>query len=157
MHLFINPNLSLRNMKEDIDQLDKILSLCEDPVLSIAKELREEGYEIAGCMGVRQKTPPCNLIGILKEREPIQKDFYGILKWNKNQRALHLGTILLNCKKEKAEEGEKWVLEVYGREYLLELTEVVKRLSLPYKAKIQVKLCSDFPREENYLHELGSF
>lgn len=142
-------------MKQKNDSLDKILFSCESPVYRIAKGLRKKGYEIAGHMGVKQKKPTCNMVGILKEREPIQKNFYGI-KYNQNQRALYVATLWINSEEKKAIEDKRWVLEVNDEKYKTKLTKLVEKLSLPYNVKIQVKLLND-PREETYLSEVGFY
>ena len=101
-------------MKEKKGSLDKLISSFESPVYKIAEGLREEGYKIAGHMGVKQKNSTHNMVGILKEREPIQKSFLGI-KYNANQKAFLLGTLWINNEERNADEDSKWVLEVYGQ------------------------------------------
>ncbi|MFH1503170.1 MAG: hypothetical protein ABIE36_00750 [Candidatus Diapherotrites archaeon] len=119
----------------------------ESPAYYIAERLKERGYEIADRGGCRRKKPIPGLVGILKEREQIQKSFLGI-KWNKNQRALHIGNLLIHDESRGAIEDKKWVLLVYGEEYKPELTKIVKKISIPYQIEIIVKLDKEIPKEE---------
>ena len=141
--------------KENRNSLCDLISPYENPAYIIAEELRGEGYAIAGHLGVKQKFPSPGFVGILKERKPIQKNFYGI-KYNKSQRALHLGTIWMNNREKEATENKNWVLEVYGEKYLPRLTKIVEKISAPYNVKIEVKLLSKEPKEEHYLSDLVS-
>ena len=134
--------------------LDERVSYHESPAYSVAKGLRENGYEIANSSGLMQTEPNHDVIGILKGREPVQKSFSG-LKWNKSQRAFYLGTLWLNNQARNAKEDKNWVLEVYGREYVSELTKLVKNLSEPNEVKVQVRLESEIPRVEVYDSDYG--
>jgi hypothetical protein len=145
----LNNKSSLKNMS----------SLFYGPAHNITDKLREEGYEISGHSRVKIKYPKyssSSFMGILKDKEPIQKNLLGILKWKKKQRAYHIGTLWLNHEGKKAKEDKKWVLEVYGKKYSSGLLKIVKELSEFYEVKLEINLASDTPREEVYLHEIGS-
>ena len=130
--------------------LDERIDYNEHPVYEIATTLREKGYQIANCIGIRQAEPePKHSVGILKPRRDIQKSFLGI-RWNKRQRALYLGTLWLDNKAKGAKNNENWILEVYGRENIKELSELVKELSEPRNVNFKVILDMDQSREESY-------
>ena len=129
--------------------LDKKVSYYESPTYAIARTLREKGYEIADGRGRRQTEPKHSVVGILKPRDPIQKSFLGI-KWNKGQKALYLGTLWLNSQLMGARSDENWVLEVYGRENVPELTKLVEELSEPSSTRVQVTLGREQPKVETY-------
>jgi len=145
-------------MKEKIDcleeiSLDRKVVSFENPAYGVAQKVREEGYEIAGHMGIKQKRPTHNMVGILKEREPFKKKMYGI-KWKFNPRAFHLGTIWINHYERGAKEDKKWIMEVYGKKYLPKLTELAEKLSSDYNVEVEVKLAGNFPRRQTYLSDL---
>ena len=56
-------------------QIDNRITYHENSV-AVAKTLRENGYEIADCVGNREDEPNQDVIGILKPRESIQKKFF---------------------------------------------------------------------------------
>ena len=61
--------------------------------VDVTKILKERGYEIAGCTGMKQSQPDKDYVGILKPRENIIKQrFFGFPK-SVPQRALYLGTL----------------------------------------------------------------
>ncbi len=130
------------------NSIDEKITYHENSV-AVAKNLRERGYTIASSTGIRQREPDRDVIGILKSREPIQKNFLGF-KWNKQQRGLYIGTLWLENQARGAIHNENWVLEVYGRDYVPELTKLVKELSEQHQAKVQIILDSEKPRVEIY-------
>jgi hypothetical protein len=142
-------------MKEENDsKLTRIISPFCNPIDDLAEGLREEGYVPAGRLGIanpKQLDP--NMVGILKDRDPVQGSFLGI-KYNKMQKALHLGTILINSKEEGAIEDKKWILKINKSKYTSKLTEVVQKLAAPYNVEVEVKLSDNKPGRETYLHEL---
>jgi hypothetical protein len=137
------------------ENLDKKVNYHESPAYAVARTLRNRGYEIASCTGLRQTEPNHNVVGILKPRDSVRKSFLG-LKWDSKQRALYLGTLWLNNQTKGTKHDENWVLEVYGRDNVPELTELVKELSEPSGAHVQVRLDSEQPRVEAYLSD-GDF
>jgi hypothetical protein len=141
-------------MEEENDsKLTEMVNSFDNPVHGLANGLRQEGYDIAGRSKVRQKNPDPNMINILEDRNPVQGSFLGI-KYNKMQRALHIGTIWLNDKENGAIEDKKWVLKVNGSKYKSKLTEVVQKLAAPYNVEVEVTLSDNKPGRETYLHEL---
>lgn len=125
------------------------------PSYLIAEKLKEKGYDISGHGGVRLKEKTLSsFIGILKDRKPVEKRILGF-KYNKKQRALHLGTLWFNNNKKDADENKNWVLEVYGKKYLPTLTKLVNSLSKPYNVQVEVKLKNEYPLEETYLSDLA--
>lgn len=139
-------------MKEQTkDSLDKRVSYYESPACEIAIKLRQMGYETANFLGIRNTEPEKDNIGILKSRN-IQKSFLGI-KYTKKYRALHIGTLWFDEPQRKTKEDKKWRLDVYGKRNLPQLTDIVKNLSKPYKAKVQVELKEEYPKGETFLEE----
>jgi len=137
-------------MKKSIDDR---LTYHENSV-AVAKTLKDRGYDIASSTGLRQSEPDRDVVGILKPREPVQKSFLGV-RWNSQQRALYIGTLWLENQARGAKLNENWVLEVYGRAYVPELTELVKELSEPHQAQVQIRLNAEKPRVETYLSDYG--
>ena len=136
------------------ESLEEIFDCFQNPLYRIAEELRGEGYSIAGHMGVKQKKPSANMIGILKERKPLEKRFF-VFKYHQHQRAFHLGTIWLNNPEIGASEDKKWVLKIYGKDYQAKLTKIIEKVSSPYGIEVEVILSRKTPKRETYLFELG--
>ena len=132
-------------MEQAVD--DKITY--QEYATDVAKILREKGYDIADPICIRKEEPDKDVVGILKPRNPIQKSFLGI-KWNKKQRALYIGTLWLENQPRGARFDENWVLEVYGRDQIPELTEVVGELSRKYQINVQTRLVAEEPCVEKY-------
>ncbi len=139
--------------RQNKNSLDEGVSSYKSPAYEIARKLRQMGYEIADCIGMRQNEPDRDSVGILQLRDPVQKSFLGI-KYNKKQRALYLGTLWLDNPPRKAKEDEKWILDVYGKENISQLTDVVKKLSESYSIKFQVELKTENPKLETFLDDL---
>ncbi len=135
-------------MKKSID--DRVTY--HENTVAVTKTLRDRGYDIANSAGLRQSEPDKGAVGILKPREPIQKSFLGF-KWNNQQRALYIGTLWLENQARGAKLDENWVLEVYGRDYVPELTELAKELSEPHQTQVQIRLDTEKPRVETYLSD----
>lgn len=147
----------LENIPTSLDSIESFYG----PAYSLAVKLRENGYEIAGHMGIKinkKKKPNRNFLGILEDRKPLQKNFLGVryLKYNLPQRAYLLATLWFNDEKRKADENKLWILEVRRKEYLNKLTKLVNALSEPYNVKVKVKLKSDGLVEEKYLSDILS-
>ncbi len=141
--------------KLDFSLFNERVSYYESPAYELARKLRQMGYEIANCIGLRKTEPEKDNIGILKSRD-IQKSFLGI-KYIKKYRALHIGTLWFDEPPRKTEENKKWYLDVYGRENISQLTKIVKNLSKPYKVKVQVGLKSEISKVESFLEDYRYF
>ncbi|MFH0949371.1 MAG: hypothetical protein V1802_02695 [Candidatus Aenigmatarchaeota archaeon] len=127
---------------------DTRISYWESPAYVINRALQEKGYQIANCAGIKVDEPSHDHIGILEPRAPVSRNFLGI-KWHERQRALYLGTLWLTNPAIGASE-EQWVLEVYGRDNVPKLTELVRELSEPFHVKVEVKLEKESPKLERY-------
>jgi hypothetical protein len=134
------------------DTLDERIQYEESPLYKIAQSLKDKGYILASNTGVREKEVyDRNCIGILKPRKPIIKKFLGI-KIPIHQRALYIADLWL--KNEAREAGySNWVLDINGRENVNELTELVKELSEPTKAKVKIRLKSEESKLETYMSD----
>ncbi len=135
------------------ENLKKYFNFINGPSYGVSNILKEKGYNVAGHAGIRKKVPLSNFLGILKEREPLEKSLFGI-KYIKNRRAMHLATIWFNDSKRKANESSNWLVEVYGKEYLSEVSKLIKPLSKQYCVKVKINLKTELPREETYLSDL---
>ena len=115
----------------------------------LAKSLRQIGYEIADPLGMRLSDPRYDVIGILKPREPLQKSFLKI-KYKEDQRALFIGTLWLNNLSRGVTENKKWILEVYGRDNVRELTDLVREFSEPCGVEVDVNLTQEHSALEKF-------
>ncbi len=144
-------------MKNKRESLDKLIHHCINPVDGIAYELRKEGFDIAGHLGVRARKgkPARAMLGILKNQEPVEKKFLGFSK-NVKSKAHLIGEIWFNKdSKYSTPEGEP-ILMVYGKEYLPVLKNLFRGFSHKYNVYPKLQLMSDTPRQETYLHEVTS-
>lgn len=127
--------------------------IIENPLYFLAEKLKEKGYDISGHATIRVKEKlPSNFIGILKDREPLQRNFFGI-KYNKTKRALHLGTLWTNNIEKGAYEDKNWVMEFYGKKDFQKLKKVIKDISSEYNVKVEFNLKSNIPKREGYLSD----
>jgi len=124
----------------------------ENPTLAVVKLLRERGYEIADCIGMRTHMPDRDAVGILKPRPPVEKKFLFFHRKVK-QRALFIGVLWLDNKLRGAKIDKTWILEVYGREYVQELTELAKELEKTHSKDIHVVLEVEKTELETYLSD----
>ncbi len=114
----------------------------ENPILGIAKILKENKYEIADKEGRRllDITGDYTTIGILKEREPKETKFLGI-RWKKKQeRADYIGKINIL--------SNEIQLDIYGRSYINEIRDIAEQIAQKYDMKIILVLNSEKPKEE---------
>lgn len=115
----------------------------------IANEIRKEkGYDIAGYMGIRVpkgKQSPCNMFGILRENEPLEKSILGI-KYTQPQRADLLGELW--------KEDERILLKVFGERNYREASGLIKKHLRDYKIKPEKIVFMD-EEKERYLHEVA--
>lgn len=154
-----NKILNETNLVETIGNLTNltdISSFCYGPSYSVSEELKERGYELAGHMNLKlgkQKKPLSSFIGILKNQKPIQKKILGI-KLNKRQKAIYIGKIWFNNESKNAYEDKKWVLEVYGRRHLSEMTKLFDALSKSHGVKLKVNLKSEYIVKENHFLDI---
>jgi len=132
-------------------KLEERISYYESPTYAIAETLREKGYQIADTEGVRVlelDELSHYYLGILEPQEPIELRLLG-LNFPKKQKALYLGTLWVDNQSRGAIPDKNWVLDVYGRDNVPKLMELVKELSEPNNVCVQVGLVSEQPREEN--------
>jgi len=120
------------------------VSLYEYPVYGVAKYLRARGYEIASLIGVRVREPSKDVIGILKPRPPLVRFFFFRVK----QRALFIGVLWFTSR--GADPEKLWILDVYGRENIKEMTELAEKLSQEFSVSIRVILDKERTDLESY-------
>lgn len=137
------------------NSLDKRISYYENPAYKLERDLLDKGYEIANLNGVRESKLNHCVFGILKpRRDIIKKSFLGF-KSNKKQRALFLGRVWLSDQDFGAKPDKRWVLEVYGRQNIEELTGLIKELSEPSGVDVQVRLGSEESKFEAYIMDFA--
>lgn len=145
-------------MKEENDsQLTHIVSHFASPVYGVAEKLRENGYDVAGRLGVRytgQNQLPPDMVGILENRRPSQVSLFGKKFDVRKRRAFYLGTIWFDNAERGAEEDKKWVLEIHGKKDMKELTNVVENIASDYNVEVQPILYRKVPSREKYIDEL---
>jgi len=118
----------------------------------IVNELKGKGYKIANCLGIAELPTDKTHIGILKSRISTKRRIpKGLLKFR--TRALFIGTLWLNNEARGAKVDKQWILEVYGKEHLEELTEVVKKIAKRYKVNVVVNLEDNKPHFERFYSE----
>lgn len=114
------------------------ITYSERASLDLAKIMRMNGYDIASDCGFKVDTPNDNIIGILKPKPFSAKTFL--------ERILgHFGTPTywyIGCLYLK----KPWKLEVYGRNYAPELTDLVAKLTEPFNTNVNIKLMEEKPR-----------
>jgi hypothetical protein len=117
---------------------------------NLVKIVNDKGFLLASCTGMRMGDTDMyydmNVIGILSPR-PDERGFLGL---RRKQRASYLGNLWLSNEARNAEITRKWVLEVYGRNNLPLLTDLVRQMSEPYKVEVEVRLISEGSRLEEY-------
>jgi hypothetical protein len=152
---FINHKLPNKNMKEENDShLTHIISHYASPVYGVAERLRENDYDVAGRLGVKQKQLDPNIITILKNRGTVKRSFLGIIDYPQSKRALGLAKLWINDEDRGATVDEKWVLEINKSRYTPELTELVKSVSSYYGVELKVIPADKKPGREVFLDEL---
>ena len=120
--------------------------------LEIAKAFEEKGYKIANCIGITEYPLDKTHVGILKpQKSTKRKSMFGLLKLR--TRALFIGVLWLNNEARGAKVGKQWVLEVYGKDYIKELTKVVKKIADRYNVNVVVNLESKEPYFERFYSE----
>ena len=137
------------NTPKTLDERISYYDYHESLTYAIAKTIRDKGYEIADSTGRKISEPPQDALGILEPREPIEKSFFGFFKRKEKQKALHTGTLWVDNYVRGAKHDKNWVLEVYGRNNVQKLIELVKEFSEPKKVSVQVSLDSEHPKVEN--------
>lgn len=150
-------------MKEkEGSSLNEIISSCQSPVYEVAERFREEGYDVAGHMRVRVsniKNLPKNMIGVLKDREPVQASFLGLksifgYQLTRQPRAFHYGRIWFDDEDKGAIEGKNWFFEANGTKEMFKIKRILEDIASPYGIKVQSELYHKHPKRERYLHEL---
>jgi hypothetical protein len=136
----------MKTEEKNITSLNEYLSFLD--IHQIAEGIKKEkGYDIAGHMGIRisqGKLTPYNMLGILKEKKPLEKSILGIFKYTKPQRADLLGELW--------NEDEKFILKIYGQDNYLEVSKLIKKHLSPYRIKPEKFVYQD-KREESYLFD----
>lgn len=113
----------------------------EEISVAVAKTIRKKGYGIT------------DVIGGKRIRTPDDKNVVGILtpyKWYSRQKASHIGTLWLDNKARDAKLDKRWILEVFGNDYLPKLNNVAKDLSKLYHVQVEAVLTISEPVAKNY-------
>jgi len=118
---------------------EKIMDDKVAPAVAITKKLRENNYDIANIFGEKCLQPSKYVIEILKPREPRRKKFFKIIPYYEKQKDFHIGKVSIY--------DSSWFLYVYGKDYVPELEELIKKAAKPYKIKVKTSLAQKFPKE----------
>jgi len=124
----------------------------EKPFVAVRRLLRKNNYDFYFNKGY-PKLNYHKVIKILKPREPRRKKFLKIIPYNSKQGNFHIGNLWFESKFVGAKVNEKWVLNVFGKDYVPELEELINEASKPYKVKIKMVLKQEFPKEERKLKD----
>ncbi len=119
----------------------------ENPVFDILKIIKSKGYVTGSSRGVREENfrlydkfdSKTKIIGILKPFE--RKTFFDKILNTNSKYNLHIGNLTINLPTEL-------FLEVYGREYVTELSGLVKEIGKPMNTKIEIELGQEYPKRE---------
>lgn len=114
--------------------------------------LRNKGYQIALPNGVKVDKPESYAIGILDPSNLYKRRILGI---KIGRRASYVGIIWFDSEFLKVKHDEKWLLEVFGKEYVPKLTELIEGISEQFGADLEVRLLSEKPERERYFSEVG--
>ncbi len=133
---------------------DERISVKESPHITIIRALKERGYIFADHDGVRCPKTLYGSVGVLKPREPVSDSFLGI-KYTRRRRALHIGTIYYDNSCRGAKEDTNWVVSVYGREFVREMTGLTEEVLKSHPVKADIRLEHESPRIETYESEHG--
>lgn len=134
------------------NSIDEKVIYKEHPIYVAARKIRAQGYATGTNYGriedkVGRDSAGNFVLGIIEPKQPEAKGLLGKLGIKTEQRGNRLGTLWFDDG-EGAKHDEKWVLEVYGRENLPILTEIVKELSNLYNVKVEINLVSEKPKIE---------
>lgn len=121
----------------DLDERVHYDDYYQSTAYRVVSTLKDKGYKIADCCGIRKDDPVKDVIGILKPRESVETRF----SWLRRElRALFLGTLWLDNSCRGAKLNENWVLEVNGREHVPELKQLAVELAEQNNVKIELIL-----------------
>lgn len=125
------------------------LHIEEAPLLIVARLLREQGFDLADCAGfalAQEGIRAGNSLGIL-QREQAKK-FLGIIPVRPRRK--HIGTIWF---RENGANSKKWILKVFGRDFVPVLQPVAMAIQQTCHITVVVKLVSESPQEEIFLRD----
>lgn len=127
----------------------------ESPAYAVAEALRKKGYQIADCSGtiVDVDATPQDFFGIISPQISLKRRVLGLGSWEQPRRGIHKGNLFINNDTRGARPNENWILEVYGRENVSELTEVLGEISNPFGVSVHIILGDEQPRKETYTED----
>lgn len=120
----------------------------ESPVFDIVKMIKSKGYVAGNLGGVPEEgfefhdrfDSKTKIVGILKSFE--KKTFFDKIFNTTSIYNLHIGNLSIeNLPTELS-------LEVYGRKYVSELSELAKEIGKPMNARIKIELGQEYPKSE---------
>lgn len=121
----------------------------ESPSFDIANHLLKSGYEIASSDGEGVEEPNAGCVGILQPMPSVEKYFLGF-KRRKQRRSLHIGTIWVQNKSINAIDNKRWVLHIFDRTKIVELTSIFKELAEKKQIDLHIELKTENPKEEKH-------
>ncbi|MBI2542736.1 MAG: hypothetical protein HYW24_00935 [Candidatus Aenigmarchaeota archaeon] len=127
-----------------MDDLSQRITYHEIATFNVAKILKEKGYQLADSDGVRVKEPNRDYIGILEPKRFLGLELSGII-----MPASYIGTLLLNG--QGATFDGKWILDVYGRNNVPKMTELMKELAQSHNVQVAITLASEKSKARTFL------
>lgn len=121
----------------------------ESPSFDIANHLLKRGYEISSSDGEKVEEPNTDCVGILQPMPSVEKSFLGF-KRKKKRRSLHIATIWVENKSIHAVDDKRWVLHIFDRTKIVELTSLFKELVEKKQVDLHVELKTEKPKEETF-------
>ncbi|HSV95186.1 MAG TPA: hypothetical protein VLH94_04435 [Spirochaetia bacterium] len=123
--------------------------------IKVGRSLLSKEYELADCCGkaINRLTGSDSLGILLNNRSAKPKTcLFGLIK--KMPRRTFLGVIWFDNQPRHANEN-RWIFEIYGREYVDLAKQIAKELSSLFNVAITVHLISEQTACEKYLSDYG--
>lgn len=145
MDAFKEPKLTA----EDIVSLSERMTYKEHPAYAIAQALRDNGYELADCIGTRLKEiDDTSCIGILKPQG--YRKFLGLFRVR--NKSLFIGKLILDSCYLDSSKGAKplrnWEVKVYGRDNAHDIALLIKRFAENYNVTVEFELDNEESKKE---------
>lgn len=113
----------------------------EHPGHSAERALKDKGYVP---IPIGREMRPAGL-EILKYREPVR---YFFRLFEKHQPAYHAGNLIFATTSDEYKPDKKWLLNVFGDEFVDELSKIVEELARKHNVQVEVRLGSTQPKFE---------
>ena len=121
----------------------------------VAEKIQEQGYLISDNWGNTSISHLDDLsdwcLSILKAREGTLTRRFLCFEWEKPLKPIYMADLILQNEYKGAKENSRWVLEVYGRDNIQELTDLVGKIAREESVNLHVELNQERTKiAENY-------